>query len=488
MADNSQILREYLLSLGFKVNTTEQKKFVDGIEGIGKRAALAGTALVGIGIAAEAMVQSFASSMEKLYYASKRTDTSVSQLQAFGFAAGQIGLNGDAMQGAIENMAKALRNNPGLTALLKSLGVKVEGRTNADHVRDLVKQLSDMPFYVARNFASMFGISDDQLLAVQMFGEEFDKAVKKREDMNTLVGLDPEAAAKAGVEFKRQLNDLMALAGVLKDSLMVALVGPFTQAVSKASELLVDLAKLTNQTETWGQAFTNIRKTLGFGDITAPHVVHTDPSKGGGNNFLNADAMNTLQGWRKKILDWNSGNTGPGGGGAASSTSAAPPPASDSTQQAFNALEDQYGLPHGLLDSLWAQESSRGKNLKSPTGVIGQFQINGDNRKRLGVTDPMNVLMEADAAAEMMFENLQTTRGDMKRALALWNGGTTASRDIRLGTDETKAFVPSMMSRMATYNTFHIQAKDAKDTAKQIGTVLDAQNAKHLQDVTTVTR
>ncbi|GAN62586.1 hypothetical protein AA0313_2337 [Acetobacter indonesiensis NRIC 0313] len=49
-------------------------------------------------------------------------------------------------------------------------------------------------------------------------------------------------------------------------------------------------------------------------------------------------------------------------------------------KQAFlGRLEKQYGLPNGLLDGMWAQESSRGLNaVPSKAGVLGDFQIMPD--------------------------------------------------------------------------------------------------------------
>ena len=72
---DQQILKEYLLSLGFKIDSTESKKFDTTIGkfdtnvfGLAKRAAAAA-------LAVQAMVAVFARSMEKLYYSSMRAES-----------------------------------------------------------------------------------------------------------------------------------------------------------------------------------------------------------------------------------------------------------------------------------------------------------------------------------------------------------------------------------------------------------------------------
>lgn len=53
--------------------------------------------------------------------------------------------------------------------------------------------------------------------------------------------------------------------------------------------------------------------------------------------------------------------------------------------QLFASLEQRHGLPAGLLDAVWATESSRGKHMLSPAGAQGHFQFMPATAKRYGL-------------------------------------------------------------------------------------------------------
>ena len=115
MASSSDILREYLVALGWKIDEKGAKKFDRVIQGTEKAANALTKQLFAVGAATTAMVASFAYNMEKLYYASKRTKASVGNIQAL---SGEDGRNvGD---------AQGLRAHAGATAT----GANVGGSAN----------------------------------------------------------------------------------------------------------------------------------------------------------------------------------------------------------------------------------------------------------------------------------------------------------------------------------------------------------------------
>lgn len=86
-------------------------------------------------------------------------------------------------------------------------------------------------------------------------------------------------------------------------------------------------------------------------------------------------------------------------------------------------LEQQYGLPAGVLDALWAQESGRGKNMLSPAGAEGHFQFMPDTRKAYGDFDPNDFEQSSDGAARYMRDLLKQHHGDLDSALRWYNAG-----------------------------------------------------------------
>ena len=234
MASNQSILREYLISLGFKVNSTEAKRFDDSILKSWRGVAGLATAALGAGTAVQAMVTTWARSMERMYYASRRAESSVGSLQALQFGAKMIGVSAESMQGALEGMARQMRLNPGLKGLVESFGIKVTGRQKADVMIDLIDKLKSMPFYVAAQYASLFGVNPDDLLLMEEGTEKLKAAREEREKMARDSGIDMDEAAKAALRFTNSLDRLMEHVGLLKAALSLL----FSDAIAKEMDSL----------------------------------------------------------------------------------------------------------------------------------------------------------------------------------------------------------------------------------------------------------
>ena len=74
----------------------------------------------------------------------------------------------------------------------------------------------------------------------------------------------------------------------------------------------------------------------------------------------------------------------------------------DSASKArFDELESKYGLPSGVLDSMWLQESGRGKNMLSLPAQKGTFRP-CRHREEWGLKDPYDFNESSDFAARYM--------------------------------------------------------------------------------------
>lgn len=215
MADNSNILQEFLVALGFKVDETGLKKFTGVLEGTTKTAVKGSAAISGLAAGVEKYVSTVAYQLEKLYYVSQRTGSTVGNIQALTYASERLGLTGDQIKGSLENMARALRTNPGLLGLLNSLGVKVVGRDKSDVLTDLVTQLNKLPFYQANAIAGLFGIDSDTLFMLERGLKDFKELQDRRKKLNAEAGLT-EQDAKDAQEFANSLRDVNSEVEVLK--------------------------------------------------------------------------------------------------------------------------------------------------------------------------------------------------------------------------------------------------------------------------------
>lgn len=448
-AASQQVLKEYLLSLGFKIDETSNRKFDLGIGKLDFSALSLAKRLAAAAVAAQAMVAVFSRSMEKLYYSSIRAESSAGNMKALEFAAERIGVSGDTMRSAIEGMARALRTNPGMQGLLESLGVQVQGRERADVLLDFVTQLRKMPFYQASQYASMFGINPDDLLLMERGLKDMKEARDMRLQMAQEAGLDVDKAAAAGKEYMNGIRELTELVGILKDTALVRLLPAFNEVATVTKTVLKDWIEIVR---TWN----------GAGDFFKKLVEGVGGRAGGARVTLTPEAQ-------KRIA------AGEGG------TSA---PATSAPSSLFERLEKQFGLPPGLLDKMWLKESSRGKKMLSPAGAKGHFGFMDPTAKEMGLKDPNNLDESAKAAAEYMQRLMQRYGGDLQKALAAYNWGM--GNVDKLGKPggkmmpwETQDYVNTISGRPMAItnqqtNTFHIAAADPTSTATAVSQRVDS--------------
>jgi soluble lytic murein transglycosylase-like protein len=156
-----------------------------------------------------------------------------------------------------------------------------------------------------------------------------------------------------------------------------------------------------------------------------------------------------------------------------------------STSDLFAGLEKQYGLPAGLMDSLWSQESGRGKHMRSSAGAKGHFQFMDATAKQYGVTNPDDLSSSATGAAKMMRDLLRHYKNNLPLALSAynWGAGNLDHKGIANAPLETRNYAPSIMTRMksasssnpVTIGTINIQtqATDAKGVARDLNSALN---------------
>jgi soluble lytic murein transglycosylase-like protein len=116
----------------------------------------------------------------------------------------------------------------------------------------------------------------------------------------------------------------------------------------------------------------------------------------------------------------------------------------------FSALEQQYGLPGGLLDAVWSTESSRGKNMVSPAGAQGHFQFMPATAKQYGVTNPYDLTQSATGAAKMYADLLKQSGGNLPQALAAYNWGSGNVQRQGMGAmpAETRGYIQKVTAQM----------------------------------------
>lgn len=227
MSGTSEVLQEYLVKLGFKVDQGDYKKFTDSLGTVGKRVLGVGVAVAGVVAGVEAAAAAFAYSMRKVYFDSQLAQSSVKNLQSLSYAGQQVGISAESMGGAIHNMAQQLRLNPGLRGVIESFGVKVEGRDVSDVMTDYVKALGSMPEFQAAQFAGMFGMDPD---TYHQFRNNADAIIAKQKEMKDVyksLGTDMDEAAKMGTHYANSLDNVKMHFGALENAVLSGVLPAF---------------------------------------------------------------------------------------------------------------------------------------------------------------------------------------------------------------------------------------------------------------------
>jgi hypothetical protein len=98
---NAEILKSFLVSLGFDVDGAGAAKFEATVFSATKKVIALG-AVVEAALSVVAFTTKIASGLDELYWASQRTGATVAGLQSIGYAASQTGSSAAAARGSLE--------------------------------------------------------------------------------------------------------------------------------------------------------------------------------------------------------------------------------------------------------------------------------------------------------------------------------------------------------------------------------------------------
>lgn len=231
------ILKEYLVSIGFKIDESGHKKLQEKMGGLTKTMVRFRDSAILASIALSVTVKSMASDLEKLYFASQRTGSSASELNAWGLAAQNAGVSADTARAAAEGLAAAVRRNPGIGVLLRGLGVDTTKGSVAE-LNQLVDKLSSMGapgtagYAVATQYASMFGIDEQTLFMLEKNREEVKKTQAQYAAWLKQMGLNSDGIDKITAHSHDFMDNLRTLESHL-DVLAILMVGHLLPAGDK---------------------------------------------------------------------------------------------------------------------------------------------------------------------------------------------------------------------------------------------------------------
>lgn len=255
---NGDVLKEFLVSLGFKIDEVGLKKFNGGIGTATKLATGLGAAAAAMAVAVTAGVVKVSRSFEDLYYLSQRANASVENIRGISYAFSQLGGDATQAKSAVAAVADFIKLLPGGESVLQGMGVAT--RNEAGEIRDSVEIMLDlarrwrgMDLARANVEAGMLGIDTATLRVLTRNTDKFFEDYKSR---LRETGVDQDAAAEASSRLMQRLREVQAVAVLTADGFLLRLQPALDGAIGL-------VLRLYDSFQTWNQGSSESRQQIG---------------------------------------------------------------------------------------------------------------------------------------------------------------------------------------------------------------------------------
>ncbi|HHK9694368.1 TPA: transglycosylase SLT domain-containing protein [Klebsiella pneumoniae] len=261
---NAETLKDFLISLGFKVDEAGARKFDAVVAGTTLKAIELGVKVEAAALSVVAFTAKIASGLDDLYWASQRTGATVEGIKQIGYAVSQVGGSVDGARGSLENLARFMRNNPGAEGFLNRLGVQT--RDAKGNMRDMAtiftgvgQRLSSMPYYRANQYAQMLGLDENTLMAMRrgigQFSGEYTAMAKA-------IGYNADVAAVSSNKFMTSLRSFGLMAGMARDKIGSSLADGLAGSLDRLRRQILE-----NFPKIEGAITAGVKGVLWFGEI-----------------------------------------------------------------------------------------------------------------------------------------------------------------------------------------------------------------------------
>lgn len=239
---NSEIMKSFLISLGFDIDGAGAAKFDATVAGVTRSVIKLGTVVEGAALSVVAFTTKIASGLDELYWASQRTGATVAGLQSIGYAASQTGSSAAAARGSLESLARFMRTNPGAEGFLQRLGVQTRDASGQMRSMEAIftgvgQRLSSMPYYRANQYAQMLGIDENTLMAMRRGLGDFNAQYSQ---MAKAIGFNADAAAKSSNRFMTSIREFGLMAGLARDKIGSSLTDGLAGSIDRLRKQILD--------------------------------------------------------------------------------------------------------------------------------------------------------------------------------------------------------------------------------------------------------
>lgn len=216
MADNSAILKEYLVALGFKIDQNGLNKMDSALSKSTKTALGFAGILAGAATAAFVFVDKVTTKLDDLYWSSVRLHDGAANIQDFKLQLSKLGGTAEGAASSMEALSQALNTNPAAEGFLNNFGVQTRNAKNELlSSASIIKQIAQLPqpLWLRAKIASQFGIDYTTLMA--SIRSETTKTGDVVGDTWKMAGVAADEATEKGKEFHNALLDQETRLGVV---------------------------------------------------------------------------------------------------------------------------------------------------------------------------------------------------------------------------------------------------------------------------------
>ena len=265
MATNEEVLRAFVVSLGWKSEAAQQKEFVGAIESATLKANLLADGIAEMAKSISGSLNSASENFLQLGIMADQTRTSIQTIlalqQAFVQFGGVAG-DADAVLRALNQNTRAL--NDGNLSYYKQFGIELN-KTTGKFTWDLAKgqeALSHLSPAAITQFAELAHISQSTAELVQTHGREMEEAKEKAQKTLEAFGVNEEMAASQA-KYARAVNDTWLGMNSAWNNFTTAIEKPITPEIEIFNKWLDDHGKDISG------AFAEIGKAFNE-DVVAP--------------------------------------------------------------------------------------------------------------------------------------------------------------------------------------------------------------------------
>lgn len=244
MAGEAQLLKEFLVSIGFKVDESSFNRFNGRVASATMQVAKLGAALAAMTTTAVLGITKLSQGFEELYYLSQRTNTAAANILSMAHAFGQVGLTAGDAKSALNNLALAMKLNPGVEGLLNALGIQTSGKDGPRDRRaimtDLLQRLQKMPTFLAAQYGQMFGISPQTLLQLLQNLPDMLRSQERWDQMIKDTGANVDLATRKGRDWMNLIRDIGDAFDLIAMQITIAVIDKTEPILRRFRNFLID--------------------------------------------------------------------------------------------------------------------------------------------------------------------------------------------------------------------------------------------------------